>query len=283
MLARKYWLHLKNTFTGAWTLDAHESKLQCRIEAATSIIAPLLVLCATTEVSYQYWRRSDEYFLLVAVISVAVVAFSLGTLLFACSSLEAHLERRSAAQTKQSQQLLRGSPMLVFAAFLFSAGAAFTITEAIDYFFGSIGFLHKGERKGFDSPWGDILLAASAICMLVEEFVLLTMYDSVKAEAMRVRKFLRSDDLRKLVDEAGASVTKIETALDQATRHGADLEKYSNEAHVLLETTKKWQSDARQKFKKLRTAMIVITFTMVVIWVWAGVVFYHTLVQLQDR
>lgn len=140
MLGRKPWIQMKNTFRGAWKYEVFESKLQYRIEAATSVIAPLLVLWATAEVSYQYWRKSDDYFWLVVIVSVLVLAFSLATLLFACSSLEAHLGGGSGRESKH-QRPLRGSPMLVFAAFLFSAGAGYTAIEAIDHFFEPIGLL----------------------------------------------------------------------------------------------------------------------------------------------
>ena len=292
MTGRKQWRQLKATFKGAWTYEMYETKVQYRIEAATSIAAPLLVLLATVEVNYRYWLRSDEYLGWVVAVSLAVLALSLGMLLFACSMLEAHLantENRSDGED-ESQGPLRGSPMLVFAAFLFTAGAGFTAAEALEHFAGPIGLVDVyGNRAEFGSPWGDILLAASAICMLVEEFILLTMYDSVKREAMRVRNLINEDEFRKLVMAANDSATKIEGALNQAETHGGNVKKYSDEtkkcsdeATALVDKMRTWQSGAEMRFRELRGKMIGVMVIAVII---GGVVglYYVDRLGLHDR
>ena len=171
--------------------------------------------------------------------------------------------------------------MLVFAALLFSAGAAFTAVEAIEYFSdSSIGFLEDdGGRKEFASPWGDILLAASAICMLVEEFILLTMFDSVKREAMRVRRIIKKEEMEELVEEVNVRVDKIQEALRKAEAYARNIEKRNETTNSLLEKTDSLYSQARITFEGLRAAMVTTIVIISVLTAGAGIYLGNQLVE----
>ena len=209
----------KRTFKKAWEYDKKfETLVQYRIEKATSVVAPFLVLLATAEVNYQYWRRSDEHILLIVIVSLMGLAFSTGILLFACSSLEAHLADRSSQNEKgESDGPLRGSPMLGFAAFLFSLGAAFTAVEAIEHFYvPAIGYPDdNGNRADFRSPWGDILLAASAICMC-GNFILCHVRLR-KKEAYAFELLIDDEKIQESGGESQRVDYKVENGLAQAS------------------------------------------------------------------
>lgn len=145
--------------------------------------------------------------------------------------------------------------MLAFAVLLFSTGAAFTAVEVFDSFFGPIGLIDPDcaanpdpdtcpKRREFDSPWGDVLLGFSALCMLVEEFSLFNTYDAVKKEVRAARQQLKKAaverrEIFRLRELAQEKYKQIEDSYESA-------KKKHQQAEECLTSTGRIQKEAGQ-------------------------------------
>lgn len=148
----------------------------------------------------------------------------------------------------------RNSAMLAFATWLFPMGLAFTLAETYDVFWGPIGPLKEvvgcpvtpgidSVRCKFNSPWGDVLLAFSAFCMLVEEFSLLNLYDDVEKKLSAARKQYSQAQRRHGVAEEDAR--KIHSLC-------GDAEKDRKKINRIFDQTKRYFEDVESMRRKLR-------------------------------
>ncbi len=180
-------MYIAQVYRDAWTKEAHETKGQYRRDVFVSLAAPMLVCWAVWSACCAY--QNDAYYGTAVVVSVLVLLVSVAVLEMACCALTRRQSsgRDTAARSEEDaeQEPPRGSPMLAFAALLFTTGAAFTVVEIFDYLADETIGPGGGE---FRSPWGDPLLGFSALCMLAEEFSLFNTYNAVKREVSATRQ-----------------------------------------------------------------------------------------------
>lgn len=185
-------------------------KGQSWLDFWVSIVAPLAVLGATAHTLYIY--RNDEQSKLAVSLILMVVMVSLGLFVY----VRSFSSEKSTRKGDKDNQPSRNTTMLAFATGLFTMGLAFTIAEMCDHLWMRIGPSSSGSRPEFDSPWGDVLLAFSAFCMLAEEFSLLNLYDKVKrtldeAKDSSIKAIKKASEIDNLYLGAKESSEKIES------------------------------------------------------------------------
>ena len=218
-------------YRNAWRLEEHETPGQRLLDVLVSIAAPSVALWATVDACGMYWNVKDPYRFLAVLLILMGAMLSLVIFVFACRILTRprssamlafattlRLRRRVSGQGSVPPVPPRSSAMLAFAAWLFPMGLAFTVAETYDDVLGAIG----PNGSEFDSPWGDVLLAFSAFCMLVEEFSLFNLYDDVEKKIGAARKQYFQVRRNHIVAEEKAR--KVSILYDQTKRYFEDVE-----------------------------------------------------------
>lgn len=155
---------VKTTYQSAWSRDTDEQKWIHSIEKAVSLIAPAAVLWSAIDTckTFSDDDRFNEYFYVCLVLLPAIL------FVFACHILKKYDKDKA--------------PLLAFSVLLFVSGAVFTSNELIDHVNQSNG------NSGNNPPWGDLLLAFSAFCVLVEEFCLVGFNDKMNEKIKRIKQ-----------------------------------------------------------------------------------------------
>lgn len=251
---------VKTIYRSAWSMTPGKEKIiHVFLDAAVSVIAPAAVVWAALDTHISFPGRYPIYFKLILAV-VPPVLFVL-----AC-----HFLKKKYAQEDHA-------PLLAFAVLLFSAGAVFTAQELAE---------HTGQHtipcirecvneEGLTNcvleprgckqpdqldnpPWGDFLLAFSAFCVMIEEFVLFRKYDDVSRRVKQAEK---------LTEKATESRNKlIELTKDTAEKY-RELTELNKQANTLYRNmarqAEEWNESRRAVLLKAcgLVAIIVLAFT----------------------
>lgn len=238
-------MSVSKLYRNAWRLESHETQGQRLLDVWISIAAPSVALWATVNACLMYWNEEDRLLavsliLLGAMLSLVIFVFACHILMRPPRNLAAN-----AANAESAENQPRKSVMLAFAAWLFHMGLAFTLAETYDHFWGPIGPLKNlaGVRGEFDSPWGDVLLAFSAFCMLVEEFSLFNLYGAVEKDLGAARKqYLEARRSSKAAEENAEKIYIL---------YG-DAEKDRKKINRICDQTKRYFEDVESMRRKMR-------------------------------
>ena len=186
---------VKVIYQSAWSKTPDEEKvIHVVIDATVSLLAPAAVVWAAIDT---YISFSGEFPAFFYVMLVAPPSF---LFMLACQVLK--------------KRAMDHAPLLAFAVLLFSSGAVFTANEIIKHTntdtipafkklfktpapptapapAASDGACDSDacDSDGSDNPpWGDFLLAFSAFCVMVEEFSLFGIYQTVHKRVEQVKK-----------------------------------------------------------------------------------------------
>lgn len=218
---------VKAIYRSAWSMTPGEEKvIHVFLDAAVSVIAPVAIVWAAIDTRISYYDRFPVS-LNVMLLVVPPIAFVL-----ACYVLKKYG---------------KDTPILAFAALLFSSGAVFTFNELVDHTRErTIPCVNKCEtwpdcisnppdncerdddpsssesgRESRNPPWGDFLLAFSAFCVMIEEFSLFGIYRVLARQVYEVSNLKESatdshDKLIKLTKDTAEKYWELTRLNEQA-------------------------------------------------------------------
>ena len=255
---------VKAIYQSAWSKAPEEEKvIHVVIDAAVSLLAPVAIVWAAIDTYISFSGRFPDFFYVMLVVPPSIL------FVLACYVLKKHAKEHA--------------PLLAFAVLLFSSGAVFTSNELIEHTnTDTIPAFKKiiqapavpavpatpttpatpatPATPGGSSnpPWGDFLLAFSALCVMIEEFSLFGIYDAISRRVKETEK-LRNQATQSHAELVGLTVSAEKEYKKLTALHEKSKTLYDN----MSQQSREWNESRQAVLLKACgvVGIIVLVFT----------------------